>query len=243
MALTLSACGGGGVNSTPTPTPTPGTPTPTPTTGTPTPTPTPTPSVGANDDLLAPLVSESFTNVASRAQGTVTTSGATNTSTQAITASISYNSGNQSYTLSTPNGSITFGPSDIDATQSSPGAVVYSKNGGKDSLTLTKPGTSGPLTYKYVGGAFWQRSTQNSSTSLGVSIDSIVYGVETQPGNVPTSGKANYDIDLIGARTTTNDLIGLAGTGTAAVDFASGKILVVGDITIGSSFGTNSTFF
>lgn len=253
LSLALAACGGGGggVGSTPNPpapTPAPG-PTPTPgpaPTPTPTPAPTPAPSAGANDDLLPTLVSESFTNTAVRATASfnATTGQQTAGSTQPITATISYNSANQSYTLSTPTGSITFGPGDIDNAQSSAGAVAYVKTNGNqtDSLTLTRPGTSGPLTYRYVGGAFWQRTVQTSSTISG-SIDSIVYGVETQSGGVPVSGKANYDIDLIGARTTTNSLVGLAGEGTATVDFASGKILVIGDITIGTTLAFQSMFY
>lgn len=234
LGVLLAACGGGGGGG-PVSTPPPA--------GGGGGTPTPTPPPGTNDDLLAPLVSETFTNVASRATAAFNGSNVTG-STSSITATISYNSGNQNYTLSTPTGSISFGPGDIDNSQGSAGAVVYVKTSGnrQDSLTVTRPGTSGPLTYRYVGGAFWQSITQTSSTSLTGSIDSIVYGVETAAGNVPVSGSANYDIDLIGARTTTNDLIGLAGIGTASVDFASGDIIIVGRITIGSPFGNNGSF-
>ncbi|MBO9603219.1 MAG: transferrin-binding protein-like solute binding protein [Novosphingobium sp.] len=239
LGLLLAACGGGGVNSTPTPTPTPGTPTPSP--GTPTPTPTPIPT-GLNDNLLAPLVSESFTNVSSRAKASYGPEGQTGGSASSTTATISYNAGNQSYTLSTPTGSITFGPGDIDNSQSNSAALVYVKETDDqvDSLTLTRPGTSGPVTYKYVGAAFWQRIVQVSPTRVDGSIDSIVYGVETTQANRQVSGSANYAIDLIGATTSgASDLVAISGGGTASVDFSTGRIMFVGTLDL----STSASFF
>jgi hypothetical protein len=241
LGLMLAACGGGGSGggggpiSTPPPAPAP-TPTPAPT---PAPTPPPT---GANDDLLAPLASESFTNAGSRAAATFTAGGATATAS-AISAAITFNAANNSYALTTPTGSITFGPSDVDATQSSAGAVVYVKTSGNrtDTLTLTRPGTSGPITYRYVGGAFWQRTTTASGSVTG-SIDALVYGVETPPASVPRTGSANYLVDLVGAITTADNLFPLVGGGTISADFGSGQVLVVGVIDIVPIRGTSSHF-
>lgn len=217
LAFALSACGGGGVNGTPPP---------------PTPTPTPTPPpTGVNDDLLAPLESETFANVAARAAASFNPSGTTGTAEQ-VTATIVFDATSDSYTLTAPTGSISFAPADIDSTQSSANALVYVKQSGgtTNSLTLTRPGTAGPLTYRYVGSAFWQKSVGSPPTSG--SVDAIVYGVPTPDAAVPRTGAANYDIDLIGAVTGSGGVAGLAGTGTAALDLAAGNITVLGEMTM-----------
>ena len=110
LAMTLTACGGGGggsVGSTPTPTP-----------GTSTPTPTP---VGTNDDLLTPMVSENFANIAAVASGTFPKDGSLPTlSATPETASISYDAGSQSYTVTAGARSQTFTPANIDSSLSDP---------------------------------------------------------------------------------------------------------------------------
>lgn len=234
LTLLLGACGGGGggdggVNSTPTPEPSP----------------TPTPTTGANDDLLPTLVSESFANVATRGALSGTESNVTGTASK-ITATISYNAANQSYTLTTPTGSVTFGPGNIDAAQSNAGAVVYVRTNGSttDSLTLTRPGSSGRLTYRYVGSAFWQRMNVGPSSGSG-SLDAIVYGVPTPASAIPTSGSANYEIDLLGAATIGPNVFPISGAGTAMVDFVGGNVIISGTmnrvVAPGQTTAFNST--
>lgn len=180
--------------------------------------------------MLAPLASESFTNVATRADADFDLNGGgTQGTVSQITATISFDASNDSYTLTSPSGSITFSPADIDDTQSSAGAVVYVKENGSvtNSLTLTRAGTSGALTYQYVGSAFWQRTVVGTASVDG-SIDAFAYGVETPDADVPRTGSANYDLDLIGAITNADSITGLAGTGTATVDFGFGNIIILG---------------
>ncbi|MBO9516714.1 MAG: hypothetical protein J7493_01460 [Porphyrobacter sp.] len=191
---------------------------------------------------MLPLASETFTNAASRASATFNANGTSGTN-GAISATISFNASNNTYALTTPTGSISFGPGDIDTAQSSAGGVVYVKESGSrtDSLTVTRPGTSGRITYQYVGGAFWQRTTVGSNTASG-SIDSLVYGVETPSGSVPRTGSANYLVDLVGAISTADNLFSLTGQGSTSVDFSTGQVLVVGVIDMVPLLGKSAQF-
>ncbi len=134
-----------------------------------------------NPDLLTPLDSETFRNVAARGAASFGATGTTGTVSE-ITATISFNIANNSYTLTTPTGTISFGPGDIDNAQSSAGAVVYVKTAGNttNSLTLTRPGTSGPITYTYVGSAFWQKTVVGQGTGRSTR-SSMAYPRPMQP--------------------------------------------------------------
>lgn len=233
FASLLAACsaGGGGVNTTPPP---PG----------PTPTSTPTPTPSANKDLLGPLVSESFANDTAIGKATFGSSG-TSGSVSNTSITLRYNAGNQSYSLSSTSGSITFVPSDIDNAQSNAGAVVYVHSNGSttDSLTLTRPGTSGPVTYTYVGSAFWQHTQLGSSSGSGF-INAAAYGVVTPDAALPRSGGGDYAIDLIGAETVADNLLPLSGQGNASVDFATGNVIITGTLDallVGHDEGFSST--
>lgn len=251
--VSLTACGGGGqgpsstppppVSPGPTPSPSPS-PTPTPTPA-PTPTPTPTPPPAGNSDLLGPLSSQTFANDAARAQASFNAQGSTGTvSAPAVT--LRYDAANQSYNLTTPTGTIAFLPSDIDNASSNAGAIVYTKTNGNttDTLTLTRPGTSGPITYRYVGGAFWQRTVQTGATSGTVALDAIAYGIPTINTALPRTGTASFAVDLIGARSVGTGLAPIAGVGTTFVDFANLDVITSGRLTAGGVTGGtgNSTF-
>ena len=238
LSLMLTACGGGGgVNSTPTPIPTP-TPTPAPT-----PTPTPTPTPGANADLLAPLASESFANVAGRATATFDSEGRTQGTARPSTGTIRYDAAEQAYTLSTAGGSITFRPADIDQAISNAGAVAYVRRQGDstDTLTLTRPGTSGVLTYRYVGGAFWQHSVIGQTSGHG-SLDAFIYGVPTAGSAMPKTGIGTYVLDLIGAETGANFISPLSGEGLASIDFTSGTVVISGTMNLAMLGGQTGPF-
>jgi hypothetical protein len=215
-ALSLSGCGdggGGGVSSTPAPVPTPTS------TGT---------AAGANGDLLGPLASETFANKSTRATANFLTDGSITGTAAVSSATIAYNSANSTYTLTTPTGSISFGPSELDNANSNSGAVVYKRTSGSttDTLTLTRPGTSGRITYRYVGAAFLQRTVNNGSSGNGA-IDALVYGAATPASAVPT-GLGTWAVDLIGAETGVNIVSPLSGNGTAVIDFASGTVAISG---------------
>lgn len=236
LCLMLAACGGGGVNSTPTPTPGTGggggTPTPTPGTGGGTP--TPTPSTGANDDLLAPLASESFKTQGISSSAKYSTNGGfvNNPTTSKLPITFSYDASSKSYSISVGGRTQTFHEADIDNANSTAQVVVYVKKSAEkvESLTLTRAGTSGAFTYQFVGGGFWERATLSSST-ITASLDSFTYGAETGASSVPRTGGAAYDISLVGVHPTSIGVEAFAGTGSFDVDFARGTFALRGDMS------------
>jgi hypothetical protein len=231
-ALLLAGCGGGsgsGVASTPAPVSSP--------------TPTPTP----NASLLGPLTSESFTNDAATETGRFYADARPGTDRAANFAplTISYDASNQSYTVSTAGRSQTFSPADVDATQSSAAAQVRQKKSGAltESLTLTKPGTSGKLTYQYVGAGYWQRVT-DLGDKADFTFDAFTYGAATPLSAVPRTGAAVYSVDLLGSLED-GIPVALSGSGTFQADFGTGQIATSGtiiktSIQTGGTLGTSS---
>ena len=248
LVMQLAACSGSGggagpVNSTPTP-PTSPTPTPAPS-PTPTPTPTPTPSgPTSNPSLITLVASEDFANDAATGTVSFPTSGAapTNTAAQA-TATVRYDLASRGYTVTVAGRSQSFLPADLDAAQSNATTAVYVKRNGSttDSLTVTKPGTSGRFTYQYVAGGFWQRSINGTSTISG-SFDATAFGVRTPDTAVPRTGRAEYAVDLLGVETTGDNVFGITGQGLTQIDFPSGTVLTSGTSTAAiSGSGTFSS--
>ncbi|BCA58718.1 hypothetical protein [Sphingomonas sp. HMP6] len=248
LVMQLAACSGSGggagpVNSTPTP-PTSPTPTPAPS-PTPAPTPTPTPSgPTSNPSLITLVASEDFANDAATGTVSFPTSGAapTNTAAQA-TATVRYDLASRGYTVTVAGRSQSFLPADLDAAQSNATTAVYVKRNGSttDSLTVTKPGTSGRFTYQYVAGGFWQRTINGTSTISG-SFDATAFGVRTPDTAVPRTGRAEYAVDLLGVETTGNNVFGITGQGLTQIDFPSGTVLTNGTSTAAiSGSGTFSS--
>ena len=142
-----------------------------------------------------------------------------------VPAVIRYDQTSNSYTLTVDNRTQTFRPADLDTTQSNASVAVYVRTNGSttDSLTLTKPGTSGTFNFKYVGGAFWQRTTESKTTISGT-FDALVYGAMTPDAGVPRSGQAQFDVAVLGAVTQNGGLGGVSGVGSLQADFATGGL-------------------
>lgn len=153
---------------------------------------------------------------------------------------LAYDAGTQGYTVTAGGRSLSFLPSDIDSAQSNAGVVVYIKRNGSttDSLTLSRAGTSGRFTFQYVGAGFWQRSTENANTIDGI-FDAFVYGFPTADAAVPRTGKASYDVDLIGVISPNQ---GMTGSGQLQVLFDTGTILISGSIDATGTLPPNSSF-
>lgn len=153
-----------------------------------------------------------------------------------MTANIVYDAATQGYTLTVNGRSQTFLPANIDPGQSNTTITVYLKTSGSttDSLTLTNAGTSGQLTYQYVGSAFWQR-TINGPTSISGNIDALVYGALTPANAVPRTGQAHYGLGLLGAFTRSDGVSSVSGDGAMQVDFASGRLAA--DVRLGNASG------
>ncbi|MGN6357153.1 MAG: transferrin-binding protein-like solute binding protein [Novosphingobium sp.] len=181
------------------------------------------------------MVSETFNTVAATGSATYLAVAPPNAATSETTnLNLTYNAGSQTYTVSTAGRSQTFGPSQIDASQSSAQATVYVINtaNSSESLTLTKAGTSGRLTYRYVGGGYWQRAIDGVNSVTGT-FDAFVYGVTTQDVSVPRTGSARYAIDVLGARTISGDLAPVSGEGAFNIDFALGTFGLTAKIDSG----------
>lgn len=221
MAFMLSACGGGGGGVASTPPPPPAV----------TPPPPPPPPPTPNTSLLSLTSSESFANDAATANAVVNINGPDTSSSAPVTMTVNYDVSNQGYTLNVAGRSITFLPADISAADSNAAVTVYKKTSGAttDSLTLTKPGTSGRFTFQYVGGGYWQRTTTTAST-LTANFDVFTYGLPTAATAVPRTGRAEFPVDLVGIQTLTDNIAAVTGSGTMQVDFATGTIVTHGTI-------------
>ncbi|KHS48077.1 hypothetical protein NJ75_01265 [Novosphingobium subterraneum] len=137
---------------------------------------------------------------------------------------VSYNATNRSWTVSDGTRSRTFGPGDIDATQSNSAITTYKFVSGNTTefLSLTTTGTAAGQT-RFVGAGIWQRQV-NGSTTIDGRISSFAYGVQTPNGTLPRTGAASFDVKLLGARTFSTNIYALGGTGKLSVDFLSGGI-------------------
>ena len=232
---------------TPTPAPSP-TPTPTPT---PAPSPTPTPSPTnppVNASLLALTASESFDNNATGFAGTFYPDARACgclAATRALT--IRFDTATGGYTVDDGVNAETFLPGDVDASQSNSVLRVYRHAGanGDYTLSLTLPGTSGALTYRYVGAGFWQRADMAANGESAFRFNAFTYGVETAQAVLPRAGSGAYAVDLVGSLGY-GVLESLVGGGTLQVDFATGRVVTSGEVReILTSTGatiTSSTF-
>jgi len=211
LALLLAGCGGGDG-------------------GGPAVTPPPvTKPTGANSSLIGPLVSENFVNDA--ALGTITVSpGVDRGNAGSTTATIVYDASSQSYTLTVGAASKTFSPANINASLTNSAETVYEITSGNttDSLTLTKPGTSGRFNYQYVGAAFWQSTTVGTNSGSGA-LYAVTYGEPTASGSVPTTGTGTYTIDALGVESP-GQATGFTGQGTVAINFATDKFALNGTL-------------
>lgn len=140
----------------------------------------------------------------------------------------------QGYTVTSDGISQTFLPGDLDPDQSTASMRVYKHEDAThyDTLALTNPGNSGELTYKYVGGGYWQRQTSATDadgdhTLLDYRV--FTYGVETPDSALPRTGSAGYAVDLVGAMGGEVPWI-LAGAGTLSINFGSGALTTTGDL-------------
>ena len=218
LAMLLCACGGGGggANSTPPPPPPP-----------------PPPPTSANADLIDLGKTESFTNDASLVKATFAKSdGSSKASGSPASLTIVYDASAKSYALTGGGIGQTFVPADITSNTS---ATIFVRKSGSttDQLVLTKPGTSGPLTYRYVGGGTWQRIVDGVS-SVTANTLAFTYGVETLDSAMPKTGTAGYAVDLIGS----SGLTGYYGQGSLTADFLSSSFLVniaVGEVLDGGT--------
>lgn len=188
-------------------------------------------TVGPNASLSGTLQTETFTSNGVNASGKFYADErpVENGKSASGALTIAYNSATQSYTISTAGRTATFAPADLVASGSAD-FTSYEKIGAtSEALTLTKPGTSGALTYKYVGGGAWERATV-SGDQLDFSYDPFTYGVETPDNALVRSGTGLYAVSLVGARAM-DAPYAMAGAGSMQVDFLGGSLTSNGVLT------------
>jgi hypothetical protein len=184
--------------------------------------PVPPSPTAVNDDLLKPLLSESFTNDAARGTATVLSTGLVQGAAQPTTVSVEFDAATGNYTVTRSGRQQTFRPADRNVAQSSPALDVYVRTAGNvtDSLSLTTPSQVGAGGYRYVGGGVWQETTGTTGGSVNV----FTYGVETPDADVPRAGTASYQVKLLGVAAWQQAVTALSGTGNLGVNFATGAI-------------------
>ncbi|UYY79079.1 transferrin-binding protein-like solute binding protein [Sphingomonas sp. R1] len=120
---------------------------------------------------------------------------------------------------------------------------VYRHSGANSeyTLSLTLPGTSGALTYQYVGAGFWQRADFDSSGNGAFRFDAFTYGVATPNAALPRTGHGAYAVDLVGSLGF-GVLESLVGNGTLQVNFLTGAIVTSGTVNeVSTSTGATIT--
>jgi len=180
---------------------------------------------------MGPLVSESFVNDAANASGRFFADERTveNGAAEAGALTIAYDATSGSYTISTAGRSAVFAPADL--VDSGSADFISFEHGGttSEALTLTRPGTTGALTYQYVGGGAWERATLNGD-QLDFSYDPFTYGVATPDNALVRNGNGIYAVSLVGARAMELPYA-MAGSGELQVDFLSGALSSSGVLT------------
>lgn len=183
------------------------------------------PPTGTNDDLLPELASETFfsNGVVGRTNFPAGGSGSSQAARSAVT--FSYDARAAAYTVTSGGSTGTFATSTRDPALSTPQLDVYRV--GNNTLTLSRPGTAGALTYQYVGSAYWQRTVMNAAGTTA-DLDAFVYGIRTQDAAVRRTGAATYSLDLQGVVAYTDTVTSMLGTGQMLIDFETQAITLNG---------------
>jgi len=216
----LAACGGGGSGVGSTPPPPVATPTPSPT---PTPTPTPAPT---NSDIGNLVADESFATLASSSDFELALSDAnvTTTGLASRNLTIAFDADSNSFTVSVPGTSQTFGPADIDQSVNIPNITFYAAgdNDASQFLTITTQPAFIDSPNRYAALGYWQRNVLGGGQQDTL-FDTFIFGFPTAPASVPVVGLASYYVDIFGAFTLAGEEArAIAGAGNLELDFETG---------------------
>lgn len=238
--MALAACGGsgGGVATSapppaaPAPTPTPS-PSPTPTLS---PTPSPTPSPVTTVPFIENTLQTNGRFQSSAVQAEIDLVASTQIVQQAAAnrsaLTIDYDAATGSYDLTFDGAQVSFGEAERQP-ENVPGVFEYYRqgnSGGGQFLTIyalpfISASFASDLTYnKYVAQGYLQTNQSDSLNNQYTRFMSFVFGLETDPGDVPTTGAAHWLVDIFGALAIENEEIRTVyGSGDFAVDFAAGS--------------------
>ncbi len=200
----LSACGGGGggVNGTP----------------------TPPPATPVNTTLTDLQASQSFTNDAATQAIVFEQKTSTVISGQKTSAALTvrYDVTTNSYAITLPDRTVTFGQADILDTSAEQTRYLKSGDAARDRLTLVKIPYTGKTANDYVGLGYYQRNA-SADGRQNTDFATFTYGLDTPAANVPRTGLAAFRIDVFGLSATPGyEARQFQGQGKFNVDFGAG---------------------
>ncbi|WP_433909237.1 transferrin-binding protein-like solute binding protein [Sphingomonas yabuuchiae] len=205
LGTMLSACGGGGgggVNSTP----------------------TPPPATPVNTTLTDLKASQSFTNDAATQAIVFEQKTSTVISGQKTSAALTvrYDVTTNSYAITLPDRTVTFGQADIQDTSTEQTRYLKSSDTARDRLTLVKIPYTGKTANDYVGLGYYQRNV-SADGRQNTEFATFTYGLDTPAASVPRMGLAAFRIDVFGLSATPGyEARQFQGQGKFSVDFGAG---------------------
>ena len=232
-AMMLAACGGGGgggVSSTPRP---PHTPAP------------PSPSEPSINDST---VSRSYASLAQTIDASLGASDAVvadaSSGSEAIT--VAYDAAQNSYTITTAAGSRTFGQSDLAESQTRLGSTFEVRDGDQiETLTIMNQPNRVPegVPANSVGKGYYTSNDVSAPIGAG-EYGAFVYGFRTKEAELPVSGLAQYEVDIIGyIAAVGEEMISFTGAGSFNVDFAQAAYNFIGNISTRNITSGTGNFF
>ena len=146
------------------------------------------------------------------------------------TSTVKYDPATEVYTVrDTGSTAITasFGPSQRTSTNADFNAYARSASGTAETFKVSNLGatmTGVPLTYVQYG--HWRRIKPGGGNFGNTAQNDtyLAFGTKTARGDVPTTGSANYTTYLDGTYVNSTTSYDVDGTGTMAVNFASGTL-------------------
>lgn len=135
---------------------------------------------------------------------------------------VSYDAGRNSYTLSAPGRSQTFGPGDSVPTGNSVENRFRRSSGNQSEILTLVTGTlSGVPVRRYVQLGYWQSNTVTGNRQETL-FSTFSYGFPSLGSAVPRTGKASFDTDVFGLATVPGkEPTVVLGRGRFDVDFLS----------------------
>lgn len=213
-SLALAACGGGGerVGSTPPP---------------PVATPAPPPPPPTNTVISNLVASQQFAGGSTTLDTDLALAdarvGATSSSRGDIT--VDYNAATGSYTLTQGGRSAQFAAADRNPDRY-PGEQNY-RNAAGDRLTLVTDPYLAATPNLYVGLGYWQ-ANRTAGGIQNTRLTAFTYGFDTPANDVPRSGQAHYQPDVVGFLAVPGrELLVVQGLGSFNVDFAVGSYRMI----------------
>jgi hypothetical protein len=209
-------------------------------------------SAGANNTLVGPLASDSFSAFTGRlmknAAYQYNYAGTSATVAEALdfgALKISYDATNATYIVSDGSANATFTPANRQATSDAITSAYFivdasTNNYRGETLTLLNAGPSNPyINLSYLSYGLW--TDGEVSPQVQNHNRAFIYGVETPAGNLPRSGAALYNGGVDGYWTSNGNTYRLQGSdGSILANFYTGEVRTTLGLTAAAG-GTSTT--